>query len=1151
MTSVDLLKQLKADYNSGGVSALIGAGFSKNAIPDFPLWTDLLLPIVEKVYAAEFNSLVRKYGRTRKSEKYSKQDREKQACQELLKKYGNLDTVSEYIRREGFGHEAIDTYIEKHIFPAIRGDADTWKCGDKTYPYSALDTHRLLLQCDNFRSIFTTNYDNLLEFSVETTSLTDNLKIVYGEGDLCDIATSRPIVKLHGDIRKQSDEEYQFDGDHYLRYIIAKEDYETYFQKHQGFSYLMRLAMLQGRFCLIGFSGSDPNFLMWVRWMKDILDKKVANDNSVYSKNVTKIFLIQTEHHVYSEASELFYRNHYVGVIDLTDEDVRKELGIVSSYKDLKNIDNSVATSSYDMSEVSHAEMLQYLFRYLMKGNNKKNELPVYNSDNYSELWRKAHNALDNNLDLNDISNLICKAYQSSHVPVDVSRQEFIISTIKSRIIHKDEHLDAAKARLFALAVRDTGTFASYQAEALSENDVEVLDKDAVWQKLAAREQIMMCTDFSESYHKAPITRDKVMLAAFRLDFEKMQALLMEWEPKANEMLHKWMLQSMFNQRETFVKDTDDYIANITDEADKMNACLLRNLQSRVWPREYNISEFSKKGYVSVIDKLQKVADGIPEKRPKRRAYGMVSRSVTFQSSNPPYERSCRVLNMLYDNALVPSYYANTLLSAESWYDVFEQIFEKYPLPVIYYSLFVTDNNIVQRIGQDLAYSNVLYELMPELLIRLLEVLNQKNHPQMIERSVLTITKELYVVVPEDVWYDSFVNHVLAPYMKDVLPNASNIDGWTPNVRSALSYIRSPKHINEIFISLLNHHEVNPTYIDSLCIDYMHLQELDMSSKNIQVEINSIISEGTLKQYRAIYYILSFYEKFSSSQCEDVGRKIEIEDLSFCSDDRVALLQVANLAVSKNQVDIVKSIIMQIDNVWDCGIGTKTISNSTPLDLGKIKWKEEWSEKDMAHIIDNMNVNLNKIYNLKISDSWFLDNYITLLQKMLNFLYLQKDRISCSGNVLEQIDKTAFYLAKCSSLRELLMSNDYFVLCLGFDLLEYQMNVDISRTEESCVEVLLTRAQMLDKQQFQTILGMVCALLKDFRLKMINSYRNEIIAIVNKCKDLDYKELDLNLSVVYAYINTMTDILIEQGIDNKVLNAWRNSQDYIRFNRRW
>ena len=96
--------------------------------------------------------------------------------------------------------------------------------------------------------------------------------------------SSQSIIKIHGDM---ANSKYEFDGDKNLKYIIAKVDYETYQGKHEPFTSLMRLSMLQGRFCLIGFSGSDPNYLSWLQWMKDVLDK---DGRTVDQKTIQKFF---------------------------------------------------------------------------------------------------------------------------------------------------------------------------------------------------------------------------------------------------------------------------------------------------------------------------------------------------------------------------------------------------------------------------------------------------------------------------------------------------------------------------------------------------------------------------------------------------------------------------------------------------------------------------------------------------------------------------------------------------------------------------------------------------------------------------------------------------------------------------------------------
>lgn len=129
-----------------------------------------------------------------------------------------------------------------------------------------------------------------------------------------------------------------FDGDQSRRYIISKEDFDTYFKRHEAFSYLLRVAMLSGSYLLLGFSGDDPNFKLWLNWVKDILDKdnggvknteKDNNGERLVSEGEEdiKVFLVLTENEPIPEEQKLYYKNHHIGVIHLDAPEIRAQLG--------------------------------------------------------------------------------------------------------------------------------------------------------------------------------------------------------------------------------------------------------------------------------------------------------------------------------------------------------------------------------------------------------------------------------------------------------------------------------------------------------------------------------------------------------------------------------------------------------------------------------------------------------------------------------------------------------------------------------------------------------------------------------------------------------------------------------------------------------
>lgn len=121
--------------------------------------------------------------------------------------------------------------------------------------------HTLLLELP-WSEVFTTNYDTLLERAAERLFDASYFTVCARE----DIPQSkvlgrRRIVKLHGSFPS------------HRPFILTEEEYRTYPDRFAPFVNLVRQSLLENVFCLIGFSGDDPNFLHWLGWVRDMLDK--------------------------------------------------------------------------------------------------------------------------------------------------------------------------------------------------------------------------------------------------------------------------------------------------------------------------------------------------------------------------------------------------------------------------------------------------------------------------------------------------------------------------------------------------------------------------------------------------------------------------------------------------------------------------------------------------------------------------------------------------------------------------------------------------------------------------------------------------------------------------------------------------------------
>jgi len=319
----DILDKLKLDYSNNLISALIGAGFSKNISNLFPSWTELLHDMIGDLYSLDIRRNYDNYLHLNKDsvcELKTEQKLRDEYIYEIGEKNDYLGIVSNYIERKGI-RESIEAYIEERMPYAVFEDDKkiVLKIGNdikENIPERFFSAHEKLLSLERLQNIYTTNYDNLLEFATDLL-LKKNMKnlpgVVKSGLELSNKIHNRNIIKIHGDLRREETTRFGFDGDNKLCYIIAREDYETYKEKHEAFTYLMRIAMLQGKFMLIGFSGTDANYKGIVSWMTDVLVNKDGDD--------TKIYIIDLSGQEIKRELQLYYANHHVEVINLIDEE--------------------------------------------------------------------------------------------------------------------------------------------------------------------------------------------------------------------------------------------------------------------------------------------------------------------------------------------------------------------------------------------------------------------------------------------------------------------------------------------------------------------------------------------------------------------------------------------------------------------------------------------------------------------------------------------------------------------------------------------------------------------------------------------------------------------------------------------------------------
>ena len=206
---------------------MVGSGFSKcaqKARPDAsdpPSWRELATQMFERLYPKDTEGSL------------LSESTEKEVIENPLR------MAQEY--EAAFGR----TDLRRFLRQSIR-DED----------FEPGETHLELLKLP-WRDVFTTNWDTLLErTSVRVTQ--HDYSLVRNVDDI-PIANQPRIVKLHGSLAE------------HIPPILTEEDYRTYPTKFAPFVNTVQQAMMETVFCLIGFSGDDPNFLHWSGWIRDNL----------------------------------------------------------------------------------------------------------------------------------------------------------------------------------------------------------------------------------------------------------------------------------------------------------------------------------------------------------------------------------------------------------------------------------------------------------------------------------------------------------------------------------------------------------------------------------------------------------------------------------------------------------------------------------------------------------------------------------------------------------------------------------------------------------------------------------------------------------------------------------------------------------------
>lgn len=839
--------------------------------------------------------------------------------------------------------------------------------------------------------------DEIARKKVELSSLQRRRESCYqlisSAGMLSLTDGKKNIFKLHGTIRLSEESEYGFDGDSHCNYIITANDYADYPIKHEPFVDYMKIALLKGSFCIMGFSGDDPNFLSWMSWVKEVIDKNPEIKTELSQKNSARFFYIHSGCNPLSKDKRLLLKNHYIEYIELSK--------IFNGNSQKKRIAQFL---DYLSPKTSH-------FRKIKESWNIINKL--LSSIQYSKgKW-------DVSSLFEDIE-LIYDSHNINRIPVQNSldnlNRDHILRVLHRKFNTKWEFASEQELKLAFSALRDELLLPSHYFGEEEYKNLLQKSKNPLFDDLAylLQKERALCNR-NLSYSGFPCsTFMQIWKSLYRFNFKEAKKLLDSWKPSNNspiEKVRKLMFKAILSE------DVFEQISPLTNRdlyvsiQDYINALELLPLISRRYRTlkdggMNNIFDFSDeidqiqtdcpyiKNVDYIINKLTDKIKGYAKPIP----FGNKSQSFTFGSSNPEFVASFKILSIFFELCR-PLYISNIILfPEEKWNLICENLYRDYPYPCLFYSLQYRSSKLTTSICQKILYCDDLKDELPKIVKSLFSALRQKECPENYRQSIMLALPILLIGVDAALWNKDFMSffNKLKPYdlktrKYDDL-NYSHEDFYKL-ISFGLTWTSDKEFKIKVISDILNTRENIGNWENSLIINALHsLNEEDLLSSqyigNIRQGILWLCENGNKPaQIYVILNLIKLIDKKTVQEC------LESLPTSLIESDCTLMKAIPNyIQPNSPLISRIKGIILKSHFLWSNRItnGGMSVGGSF-LDIADISRNIDFTNDELLHIWNKMKLSLSQIQKEcnKRSDNeslFFISNFDGILDEMKLFV---------------------------------------------------------------------------------------------------------------------------------------------------------------------
>ena len=555
--------------------------------------------------------------------------------------------------------------------------------------------------------------------------------VVKKSGDITIGDARRNIFKLHGSLRKidNTDEhiDYGFDYDNHTQYIIAQEDYDSYNLKHEAFVDLMRISLLKDAYCIIGFSCDDPNFLLWINWVKDIVDREaIANKEERFWNK----YFINVDNKELDPDKKLLLYNHYIRIVDLykvypTACSRRERLFAFFDDINKKQMVKSITNEFWEHFNFDTSNSLQ------------QSNTIVYDKEKVDKVWK---------LTKDNPFSFLAK-------PFDYYRSYF---WERIRKVIKARQLDESICKSFLLAVNQDNLpldiilddeQVAYISDFVSSIDDISLKK--CYKLLIEEGKVLNNTWIADKSDKTDQSvLNQVTQCLFNFDFEKCYNLINGWIPQSQYFRTvRFMLQAPFQirRKEISKEELEDILTVHKSQEYSNDQEYLVALELPLGLYEYfwgdkiffarseaiqaKIEDLvsKNKDIIRISDYFSRLQKEV-RKEEKVKPLGRSGRTITFGSSDSTALGAIRILQVLVKMGFIARNMFARWVSNESLFLIVERIYAHYPYPCLYFASLCTNKDFSKRVAQLYCFSSSekIQNVLPDILVKILEACHSK-----------------------------------------------------------------------------------------------------------------------------------------------------------------------------------------------------------------------------------------------------------------------------------------------------------------------------------------------------------------------------------------------------------------------------------------